>query len=165
MSDAGLVVSAGRILKGQLLAGLVTGPLSWCGIGNGDWADKDNPPLESDGQTGLLGEIARKQVTRIRYLVANTAGTITFNGVKYNETTTPGDIIAFITVFENEEIIGATITEQALFGGTIVTNTTPLALVADVVTPGTLYWVQNRPQFQKTNRDQYTVIGIFRQEK
>lgn len=158
MSDLGLVTTAGKILRAQLLAQSVT----WCALGIGNWADKENPPLETVGATELASEYGRKRIARVAYLeLDDDLGTITWNDHLYKEVAGPTPITAFFTTFTEAEAIGVSITEIGLFGGNVITTTSPFALVANVVQKGTLYWVQHRPVFAKTGRDTYEHIGIF----
>jgi hypothetical protein len=98
MSITGLVVKSGRILKARMLAGEVSGGLTWCAIGQGNWADILNPPAEVDSQVTLTNEYARKRVTRFAYLQIDDAlGTIPWSGHLYAEVPGPTPIVAFFT--------------------------------------------------------------------
>ena len=162
MSDLGLVTNAGRILRAQLLAGQDVGALSWCAIGSGNWGDIENPPLETTEATGLANEYGRKRIQRFAYLEQDDDdGVISWNGHFYAEVLDPTPITAFFTTFQEAEAVGANIAELGIFGGNVITASSPFALAANVVAPGVLYWIQHRPLFIKTVRDTYEVIAIF----
>lgn len=158
----GLITDAGRALRAQLLAGESVPGLFWFAFGNGSWVDKQNPDPEQQAATGLTSEYGRKIRTRYAYLqLDNVNGTISFKGNKYKEVTGPTPIVAFYGDLTESEAVGLSICEEALFGGTVVTSATPFALVVQVQSPGTLYWVRNRPEIIKTAEDTYSVLAIF----
>lgn len=162
MSDLGLITKAGLVWKAQTIAGEVAGGLTWIAIGTGNWADKLNPPLESTLATGLASEYGRKRISRVRSLELDEInGTIIWNGHKYKEALVPTAIKAYSATFTEQEAIGVGIAELGVFGGTVITTASPLALAAQVTQPGTLYWVQHRPIFVKTGFDTYEVTAFF----
>jgi hypothetical protein len=157
----GLVTTAGKTLRAQMLAGDQLPGLSWIAVGQGTWGDKLNPPAETAEATALADEIARKQVSQILYLGEDVTGEIIFQGKTYIEIPGPGPIVAFVARFTESEIVGAQICEEGVFGDTVVTSASPLALPGEVSVPGVLYWIRNRPLVVKGANDTYEVMAIF----
>jgi len=148
-----------------MMAGENPGSPSWFAIGSGDWGDPQDPPDETADTTVLANELARKQISRHAYLLLDdTNGTITYKGHKYVESELPTPIVAFFVEFAETEAQGFQIMEEAVFGGAIVTNTTPYALAADVVAPGALVWVRNRAVYTKGPNDSLTCISVFEEK-
>lgn len=161
MSDYGIVTTAGRILRARLLSGESVEVPAWFAVGEGDWEDKTSPPSESPDATALAAEVARKHVSRVRYLTPDAGGTILYDGTLYAETTTPTPIVAFIAALTENEANGASICEEALFGGTVTTSAFPYALAAEVSVPGILYWVKHRPIVIKGLADTHELVAVF----
>ena len=155
----------GRILKAQWIIGLpVLGP-TWIGIGDGDWADKSNPPPVSAAATGLTHELARKRVHRTAYLeLDDTTGTLPFRNHLYKEVAGPTPIVALYADFGPDEAVGFQVCEEGIFAGTIETTASPYAVGAEVTLPGTLYWVRNRPVQTKISGDVYLAVAIFEEK-
>jgi hypothetical protein len=162
MSELGLVTDAGRIYKARLLKGDDLPGLGWMAIGDATWGDKFTPPLETVDMVALSAEIGRKQVSKVAYLQVDAVlGTIPFKGTLYKEVPGPTKTIAFFAEFLENEGLNAQICQVGLFGGLVTTTSSPYATFAQVVVPGTLYWVRNRPVYVKSAGDTYFVIAIF----
>jgi hypothetical protein len=162
MSDNGLVTLAGRILRGQLVAGIpATLGLSWFAVGDGNAGWTTTPPNENEGATGLIHEVVRKRITRTAYLVEDVAGAILYKADTWAETETPTPVMAFFTTLTGQELSGLTIIEEALFGGLVETSASPVAYAGQVQTPGVCYWVRNRAIYVPAAQDTFTAISIF----
>ena len=165
MSQFGTITTVGTQLKARLLRGEQLGGLSWCAIGSGDWADKENPPAESANATALANEYGRRQINRSAFLQQDDGiGTIEWNNHLYKEVVGPTAIVAYFTTFQLTDAVGASICEIGLFGGQVVTTVSPFALASQTLSPGTLYWLSNEPQIIKTVRRTYEVIAIFEEK-
>ena len=165
MSADGIVTDSGKILRARMMAGENPGSPSWFAIGSGNWGDPQAPPAESVGATGLSNELARKQISRHAYLVLDEpSGPITYKGAHYSESGVPTKIVAFFAEFAESEAQGFQIMEEAVFGGAVVANTTPYALVADVVVPGTLVWRRNRAVYTKGATDALYCVAVFEEK-
>lgn len=164
MSELGLVTNAGRAYKAQLLSGVDIPGLGWMGVGDATWGDKFIPPVETAGLTALGAEIGRKQIDRSAFLQEDAAtGTILFQGKKYKEVAGPTPIVAFFAELTEAEAVGAQICQVGLFGGLVTTTASPYATAAQVVVPGTLYWVRNRAVYVKEANATYSLIAIFQE--
>lgn len=158
MSQYGRKVNSGKAL---LLMGLMAQGDLWFGLGEGDWADKTAPPAEPINQTALKAERIRKRITRHAWLVENVAGTYRFNGKLYSEVGGPTPVLAFLADFLEGEATGVNICEEGLFGGGVVTAAAPLALPSQVIVPGSLLWLKNRPAHFKAAGDTITLMAII----
>lgn len=162
MAASETVTTAGRILKAQWMQGLPVLGMSWVAIGDGSWVDKSNPPSVSVAATGLTHEIARKRIQRAAWLqLDNAIGTIWYAGNLYKEVVGPTPIVAMFAEFSAEEANNVQICEEGVFGGVVTTITAPYALAAEVIAPGTLYWVRNRPLYTKQAGDVFTAVVVF----
>lgn len=155
---------AGRILKARWLAGEDVRGISYIGIGQGDWVDKNNPPPVSASATGLVNELARKQVQRTAWLEEDVNGAIAWNGKRYKETPTETPIVAMFADFTADEANGFQICEEGVFAGDVETLVSPYALASEVVAPGVLYWVRNRPAYPKVAGDVFTAIAVWEEK-
>ena len=162
MSSSETVTLAGRILRGQWLRGDPVKGVSFIAVGSGDWVDKNNPPLVSVGASGLTNELARKQIQRAFYLEKdNVNGTIFWKENFYREVAFETTIIALEASFGPDEAVGFQICEEGVFAGNVTTIASPYALVAEVTSLGTLYWVRNRSVRTKEAGEVFTATAIF----
>ena len=173
----GLITRAGRVLTARLLFGESIEGITHCAIGDGDatFADPLHPPEPSLDQTALVHECARKRLYKKSFLVEDAEGGLLVNGVRYRETGTPAQIIAFFFRFEEQEANGITIKEYGFFGGGVTyvaghsgdyaaggvfhAQTNP---TGEVATPGTLYEVKNIPDFNKTADTRIELVGVIK---
>lgn len=173
----GLITRSGRILTARLLFGETIDGITHCAIGDGDatFTSPTQPPEPRIEQTGLLRERARKRLYKKSFLVEDPIGGLLVNGVRYRETGTPTQIIAFFFRFEEHEANGITIKEYGFFGGGVTyvagqagdyaaggvyhATSNP---TGRVLNPGTLYELKNIPDFNKTPDTRIELVGVIK---
>ncbi len=163
MSDQGKNTQLGKILRARLFRGeSINMANAWFAIGTGSWVDKQSPPVETGSETGLTVEYARKKVTKIAYLQQDAAGAISWRGFTYKEVEGPTAILGYFGVFTEDEVVGVQICEEGFFFDNVQVNppTLTLALAGEVVTPGTMIWLRNRPASTKAAQERYTSIFV-----
>lgn len=167
-----VITTAGRVLKARWAQSEIT-PVpftpvrgfSWIAIGDGTWSDKNNPPPADIAATALTHEVARKKIERAAWLeLDNVNGTVFWKGNLYKEVAGPTTIVGLFATFTAEEAGGVQICEEGVFAGDVVTTASPYALAGEVVTPGTLYWVRNRPIATKSLGDTITAVAIWEEK-
>lgn len=111
-----LVINDASILVARLLADKndPAWGIKYLAIGTGDpsW-DPTAPPAPTGAEHGLVNEIARKTFTSVSFI--DSGGAVT---------TTPTNIVDYITIFDQNEAVGA-LMEMGLVGGDA--TTTPVA--------------------------------------
>lgn len=156
---------AGLILQAQWVKGMPVKGISWIAIGSGSWIDKTNPPPVSASATMLTNEVARRAISRTAYLERDdVSGVHWWQGHKYKEVAGPTKIIACFAEFGPDDLVDVPICEEGVFAGDVDTLTSPLALPGEVITPGTLWWVRNRPAHQKIRGEVFVAKAIFEEK-
>lgn len=165
MAATEVKTTVGKILKARWIRGEDVKGVHFIAIGSGDWVDKDNPPPVSASATGLTNELARKKVQRTAWLEEDSIlGTILWKGKLHKEVTGPTPIVALFADFTADEANGFQICEEGVFAGDVETLVSPYALASEVVEPGVLYWVRNRPPYTKISGDIFTAIAIWEEK-
>lgn len=163
MSAEGRNTTVGKQVRARLFYGEAINLQAWFAIGTGSWIDKQSPPAETGSETALTVEYARKKVTHRAYLQQDDAlGTISWRGHLYKEVTGPTAIVGYFGSFVEDEVVGVQICEEAFFVGNVTTNppTLTLAMSGEIVTPGDMLWLRNRPAATKAAQERYTSYFI-----
>jgi hypothetical protein len=127
-------------------------------IGRGDWADKQNPPMEDFNGDALKDEIGRITISEVAYLMADAEGTIQFSGDSSHyrfateaeiddaalEELAPSNQVVFKFIIPENVAVGELVCEIALiYQGT--TTTAGFATGGQVTDPGHVFYVVNIP--------------------
>jgi hypothetical protein len=126
----------------------------------------DTPPPDVT-QTSLLGELGRRAVDEVAFVVADDAGAIVAPTGRFTLSATPTNHLFVRVRFEFEDAPDAVIREQGLFVGTTTNPALPAGLryfePAAITDPGILLIVQNTVPIirQPSTRETFEFVVTF----
>lgn len=158
-----ILTNSGRVAIAELIK---NSPLhmAW-GPGNTAWT---TPPAESPDATAVAGELGRRTVTDVQFVVPDTLGPIEIPGAgKFSTTTTPTKRLVVSCQFAFDDAPTATIRQIGLFTGTVLVPGLPAGLryftPDQIQSPGRLLQIQNREAVPRSPeaRNLYTLLLEF----
>jgi hypothetical protein len=160
---AAILTTTGRAVNAAAVAASTPIHMAW---GGGDDSWGATPPNPSTAATGLLDEIGRRVATEIAFVNPNPAGSIVMPQGNYTLSGTPTRHLYLRFHFAFGDAIDETIRELGVFVGgapTVGNEAKAYLLPAEVATPGSLYLLENVPEFVRYagSRQQYSFVVAF----
>lgn len=138
--------------------------LAW-GPGDGTWT---SAPAEDANATALTGEIGRRLVTSVEYVVPDSAGDIEIAGVGlFSLSVTPTNRLLVTTQFDFADAPTAVIRQIGLFVGTVTDSGLPAGqryfAPGDITSPGRLLQLENRSPIYRSSgtRERFEILLAF----